>query len=92
MKAYDLLNRNFILLALQKLGFCDNFVALIARLHEATTALTVNEDLSDPCKVVSGISQGCSLAPLLFIVAAKVLALIITQDKVLQGLRHPAAT
>lgn len=38
MKAYDTLNREFMLLALQRFGFDARFVQLVGRMHERTTA------------------------------------------------------
>lgn len=64
MKAYDTLNRDFILLALQCFGFANEFVQLVGRLHENTRAhFLVNGQLSEVVPVTSGIRQGCPLAP-----------------------------
>ncbi|KAE8915450.1 hypothetical protein PF003_g614 [Phytophthora fragariae] len=77
-KAYDTVAREFLFLALIKFGFSQEFVDMIRRLHAGTTAtFLVNGELSDPQEVLSGIRQGCPLAPLLFILAAEILALAI---------------
>ncbi|TYZ59779.1 hypothetical protein PybrP1_007613 [[Pythium] brassicae (nom. inval.)] len=90
MKAYDMLNREFILLTLQRFGFASEFVNLVGRIHNNTTArFTVNGDLSEPVLVCSGIQQGCPLAPLNFIIAAEVLALMIQGDNTLRGIPVP---
>ncbi|KAF1314922.1 Rxlr effector protein, partial [Globisporangium splendens] len=87
MKAYDMLDRSFLLLVLQKFGFCQDFVDLIGRMHDGTTArFLVNGELSKKRKVVSGIRQGCPLAPLLFIIAVETLALAVDQCTSLQGI------
>jgi hypothetical protein len=89
-KAYDTVSREFLFLALLKFGFSEEFVNMLRRLHDGTTArFLVNGELSDPQEVISGIRQGCPLAPLLFILAAEVLALAIRQDKELGGIRVP---
>ena len=46
----------------------------------------VNGELSQPQEVVSGIWQGYSLASLLFLVVAEILALTIQQDSEISGL------
>jgi hypothetical protein len=63
---------------------------MIKNLHDGTPArFLVNEELSDPQEMVSGIRQGCPLAPFLAILAAEVLALAIAQDKSTTGLDVP---
>jgi hypothetical protein len=47
--------------------------------------------LSDPQEVISGIRQVCPLAPLLFILAAEILALAIKQDKGVEGIQVPGS-
>jgi hypothetical protein len=88
MKAYDTLDRNFLYLVLSKFGFGRQFVDLVRRMHSDTTAqYLVNGELSAEWEVKSGIRQGCPLAPLLFIVAAEILALAVQQDPHLEGIR-----
>ncbi|KAF1335371.1 Rxlr effector protein, partial [Globisporangium splendens] len=88
MKAYDTLDRDFLYLVLSKFGFGRQFVDLVRRMHSDTTAqYLVNGELSREWEVKSGIRQGCPLAPLLFIVAAEILALAVQQDPYLEGIR-----
>ncbi|KAF1336392.1 Rxlr effector protein, partial [Globisporangium splendens] len=88
MKAYDTLDRDFLYLVLSKFGFGRQFVDLVRRMHTDTTAqYLVNGELSKEWEVKSGIRQGCPLAPLLFIVAAEILALAVQQDPYLEGIR-----
>lgn len=90
IKAYDMINRDFLLLTLKKFGFQQGFVHLIGRLHYGTTAsFAVNGELSAAVPVRSGIRQGCPLAPLLFIIAAEVLALVIQADPKLPSIPVP---
>ncbi|KAF1336404.1 Rxlr effector protein, partial [Globisporangium splendens] len=87
MKAYDTLDRDFLYLVLSKFGFGRQFVDLVRRMHSDTTAqYLVNGELSREWEVKSGIRQGCPLAPLLFIVAAEILALAVQQDPYLEGI------
>ncbi|KAF1333210.1 Short chain dehydrogenase, partial [Globisporangium splendens] len=81
MKAYDTLDRDFLYLVLSKFGFWVQFVDLVRRMHSDTTAqYLVNGELSREWEVKSGIRQGCPLAPLLFIVAAEILALALLPE------------
>ncbi|KAF1328106.1 Rxlr effector protein, partial [Globisporangium splendens] len=88
MKAYDTLDRDFLYLVLSKFGFGRQFADLVRRMHTDTTAqYLVNGELSREWEVKSGIRRGCPLAPLLFIVAAEILALAVQQDPYLDGIR-----
>jgi hypothetical protein len=92
-KAYDTVVREFLFLVLEKFGFSKEFVNMIRRLHNGTTArFLVNGELSDLQDVVSGIRQGCPLAPLLFILAAEILALAIRQDKQIERIDIPGGS
>lgn len=86
-KTYDTLSRSYILVVLQKFGFAPEFVWIIARLHQDTSAqFAVNGETSKRVMIRSGIRQGCPLAPLLFIIAVKPLSLMLKQDAQLQGI------
>ncbi|KAF1318324.1 Rxlr effector protein, partial [Globisporangium splendens] len=88
MKAYDTLDTDFLYLVLSKFGFGRQFVDLVRRMHSDTTAqYLVNDEVSREWEVKSGIRQGYPLAPLLFIVAAEILALAVQQDPHLEGIR-----
>ena len=49
----------------------------------------MNGVLSDPIPVVTGIRQGCPLAPLLFLLVAEILNIAIVQNSRISGLCHP---
>ncbi|CAI5717474.1 unnamed protein product [Peronospora effusa] len=69
-KAYDTLQRPFLLSVLAWLGFSPLFVGVVAALHCNTTCrFLVNGYRSSRRNVCCGIRQGCPLAPLLFILA-----------------------
>ena len=66
-KAYDTVDREFMYETLHHFGFAKQFVDLIRRIHNGTTAtFVVNGCESSALPVRSGIRQGCPLAPLLF--------------------------
>ncbi|GMF48220.1 unnamed protein product [Phytophthora fragariaefolia] len=86
-KAYDTMDRQYLLEVLKKSGFSAGFVSLIQRLHTGTTVrFAVNGETSESVHVNSGIRQGCPLAPLLFILGAEVLGLAKTQDECITGI------
>jgi hypothetical protein len=69
-KAYDSLDREFLLECLTRCGLPQCFVRAIAAAHTDTTArFCVNGALSRPLEMTRGIRQGYPLAPILFIVA-----------------------
>ncbi|KAF1329554.1 reverse transcriptase, partial [Globisporangium splendens] len=91
-KAYDSLDRSFLVQALQHLGFPWKFVHLVKVLHSQTTyKFIVNGFLSRKYNVTSGIRQGCPLAPLLFILALEVLYRKIEASDEIHGVELQAA-
>lgn len=63
-KAYDTVSRDFLFLALMRFGFSPSFVTMIRKIHAGITAhFPVNKEFSRPQVVLSGIRQGCPLAP-----------------------------
>ena len=69
-KAYDTLQRPFLLAVLKWLGFSQKFVAIVSALHANTTCkFLVNGFLSRKVKMNCGIRQGCPMAHLLFILS-----------------------
>ena len=64
-KAYDTVAREFLFVALLRFGFSQDFVTMIRKIHDGTTAQFVaNGELSESQAVISGIRQGCPLASL----------------------------
>lgn len=89
-KAYDTVDREFLYETLRNFGFDDRFVKLIERMHTGTTAsFVVNGSRSEAIPILSGIRQGCPLAPLLFLLVAEILGIAIQQDPQLRGLPVP---
>jgi hypothetical protein len=91
--AYDTVAREFLFLGLRKFGLSLEFIAMIRKLHYGKTAcFLVNGELFDPQEVRSDIRQGCLLAPLLFLLAAEILALAIQQNNSLKGIPVPGGS
>ena len=66
-KAYDSVNRDAMWTVLQKYGVPDRTIAVIRSFHVGMQAkVRVNGQFSEAFEVVSGLRQGCCLAPLLF--------------------------
>ncbi|GMF46368.1 unnamed protein product [Phytophthora fragariaefolia] len=73
-KAYDSLDRDFLMAVIKAKGFPPKFCRMIKVMHSGTTVqFMVNGALSEKVVVIGGIRQGCPLAPLLFILAVDLL-------------------
>ena len=69
-KAYDTLDRSFLFRTLLHLGLPSPFIKLVEQLHNnASMQLYINSCLAPPIPLLSGVRQGCPLAPQLFICA-----------------------
>ncbi|KAE9281760.1 hypothetical protein PR003_g27585 [Phytophthora rubi] len=69
-KAYDSLDREYMLMVLRKKGYPEKFVRAIDGTHAGTRVrFLANGAWSRLIQVTSGIRQGCPLAPMLFILA-----------------------
>ena len=78
-KAYDTVDRAFLLDALGTLGAGAGFVALVRPLLQGTAARAcVNDWVSTPAESVAGVRQGCPLAPLLYLFVAQALLRLLT--------------
>ncbi|CAI5955282.1 unnamed protein product [Closterium sp. NIES-65] len=81
-KAFDSVSRDFLFQVLRKMGFLEQYVGWIEGLHEnTTTKLLVNGWLGEGLNVVSGVRQGCPLAPYLFLCAVEPLAQEVEREK-----------
>ena len=73
-KAYDTIDRGFLLSALSSLGFGDAFLSLVRPLLSGTYARAlVNGFISSPSPSFAGVRQGCPLAPLLYLAVSQAL-------------------
>ncbi|CAI5469187.1 unnamed protein product [Closterium sp. Yama58-4] len=67
-KAYNLVDRPFLLQALAVLGLPASFIHWVRLMHSDTnTRISVNNMLGPTFPVRTGVRQGCPLAPLLFV-------------------------
>ncbi|CAI7745487.1 unnamed protein product [Closterium sp. NIES-54] len=74
-KAFDSVSRGFLFTVLERMGFPSLFVDWVRGLHKDTrTSLLINGWMGEAIDVVSGVRQGCPLAPYLFLCAVEPLA------------------
>ena len=73
-KAYDTIDRGFLLEVMRKLGVGDGFLQWTRLLLQHTRAAAlVNGHLSQPVTFAAGVRQGCPLAPLLYLFVGQAL-------------------
>ncbi|CAI5992297.1 unnamed protein product [Closterium sp. NIES-65] len=81
-KAFDSVSRSFLFQVLRGMGFPYRFVGWIEGLHRDTkTRLLVSGWLGEGLEVVSGVQQGCPLAPYLILCAVEPLAQDVERRK-----------
>ena len=89
-KAFDRVNRNYLLKTLQKFGFGNNFIKWIKIIYTNTTsAICTNGHVSRTFLLTRGVRQGCPLSPLLYIIVAETMANAIRLDDEIQGFELP---
>lgn len=73
-KAYDTVDRYFLLAVATKMGLGHGFVQWVRLLLEGTrSAAIINGYLAEPKLLLAGVRQGCPLAPLLYLLIGQAL-------------------
>ena len=73
-KAYDTVDRHFLLAVAEKMGLGQGFVQWVRLLLQGThSAALINGYLAEPKLLLAGVRQGCPLAPLLYLLIAHAL-------------------
>ena len=91
-KAFDRVNRVFLLNLLQRFGFGPSFIRWVSTLYNgASMQIIVNGWLTDPVPLARGVRQGDSLSPLLYILCVETLACKIKQCSEIEGFLLPGA-
>ncbi len=86
-KAFDSLNWNFMLKALELFNFGGNFTRWVSVLYNnVEAAVTNNGHVSEFFKPQRGIRQGCPLSAYLFLFAIEILAHHIRKDDDIRGI------
>ncbi|CAI5937864.1 unnamed protein product [Closterium sp. NIES-65] len=81
-KAFDSVSRGYLFRTLRVMGFPERLVRWVEGLHAGTqTHLLVNGWMGDGVEVISGVWQGCPLAPYLFLCAVEPLAQLVLKRK-----------
>ncbi|CAI5473555.1 unnamed protein product [Closterium sp. Yama58-4] len=81
-KAFDFVSRGYLFRTLRAMGFPERLVRWVEGLHAGTqTRLLVNGWMGEGVEVVSGVRQGCPLAPYLFLCAVEPLAQMVLKRK-----------
>lgn len=84
-KAFDTVEHPFIFAALELYGFGKQFRSIIGSLYRDTNcSVSLTEGTTSRFNISRGIKQGCPILPLLFIVAAEMLALAIKNSDIEQ--------
>ena len=89
-QAFDRINTDYICQVFIKFGFGETFIRWLKTIFSNRQSCVKNGGhISKMFQVQSGVKQGCSLAPLLFILAAEILAQNIIQDEQIKGVKYP---
>ena len=91
-KAFDRVDRSFLLNLLELFGFGPWFRACIATLYKgAYMQILVNDFLSNPVPLMRGVRQGDALSPMLYILCVEVLACKIRITPEIEGFLLPGS-
>lgn len=91
-KAFDRVDRTFLLRLLQHLGFGPWFRSCISTLHiGAFMQVLVNDFLSNPISLERGVRQGDALSPMLYVLCVEALACKIRDSPEIEGFLLPGA-
>lgn len=87
-KAFNNVNWQFMLEQLKGMQFGETFINFIQTIYTKQKArIKINGDLSGEIEVEKGTRQGCSISPLLFILALEILCNMIREKSRIKGTR-----
>uniref|UniRef100_A0A8C7X2D7 Reverse transcriptase domain-containing protein n=1 Tax=Oryzias sinensis TaxID=183150 RepID=A0A8C7X2D7_9TELE len=88
-QAFDQIEWNYMICALQKFSFGDRFMTMIKRLYSRPkSCVIINNNRSTPFQLHRGTRQGCCLSPILFALALEPLAIAIRANQDIVGIKH----
>ena len=86
-KAFDSVERNFMIATLKKMNFGENFISWIKCCYNDIYSCVMNNGFSSTWfRLFRGMRQGCALSCLLFLVCVEVMACMIRENKDIKGL------
>lgn len=89
-KAFDTIKRDFILYSLKLFNFGEKITNWIKTMFNNTVSCVLhNGHMSSFFAQRNGLRQGCNLSPLLYVVAAEVMANQIRQSEYIHGIELP---
>ena len=89
-KAFDRVERNFILKTLQKFNFPPNFIQWFNIIYFYTTSkILVNGTFTNPVQITRGVRQGCPLSMLLYILSLEPLLFKVNFNIFIKGISIP---
>ena len=91
-KAFDRVNRGFLMDVLERYGFGNNFRRWVSTLYSgAYMRILINNHLSKEIPLRRGVRQGDPLSPLLYVLCVEVLANLIRRSDEVKGFLLPGA-
>ena len=85
-KAFDSLEWNFILKALETFGFGASLVQWFKTFYNSIQSCVINNGYATPFFELRGVRQGCRLSGILFVIAVEILANSIRDDQLIMGI------
>ena len=86
-KAFDRVDRKFLLKTLKKFGYGPKMISIIEALYNNIEAqIKINGNLSQSFHVETGVRQGCPLSMILYIILAEVMITNIIKNKDIKGI------
>jgi len=90
-KAFDKVDHGFLWQVLKAFGFPEEFIKVIMLFYNgASSMVKVNGFLSEAIPIRSGVRQGDSLSPILFILVIEILAIMLRNNKDFKGIGKAA--
>ena len=88
MKAFDRVDRGFLMKTLRTYGFGEDFTHYVETLYRKTTSkIKANGYTSVAFELTRGVRQGCPLSALLYVLVAETLANAIRKNEQIVGIR-----
>jgi hypothetical protein len=86
-KAFDRVNRNWLISILKEMNFEESFIEYIQLLYRKSIAVVlINGFFSEELKTKSGVRQGCCIAPFLFAIITEPFRSSMKSDNKFLGL------